>query len=306
MPAHRSPRWSPAEVAILLDRYPSAGMAGVQLLLPGRSWHSIYVKASKLGLKSERVTDAPRAKLQGADLEEAIRLRETEGWSFGRIGALLGVAEASACNAVLIALCPRKGFVPAQRDPHGRLTAEGMERLRYALKKGLKGVDIQLRLGLSAACVAEQRRRYNRELKANGKVPLPPPGAGEQYSGVKLTRGMKVEVEELFLKGLGALKVSEHTGAAKTTCTRIRQRLVRRLRRKGEALPGCDVRGVRHVQADSSRFIPEECKAALRAIREPSEAMLFAAKWMMVSDVLLTPDTPKKAWQAMIDAAIAD
>lgn len=266
MAAHRTPRWTPAEVALLREHYPIGGLDMVQPHLPGRSWQSIYVKAHKLGLRCAKVTDAPKSKLQGADLEEAIRLREVEGWSFAHIGAHLGVAEASACNAVLIALCPRKGFIPAQRDAHGRLTAEGLERLRLALRKGLKGVEIQLRLGVSAACVAEQRRRYNRDLKARGKALLPPPGGGAAYSGVKLTRAKKVEAEALFLQGFGTAKVADRAGVSKTSATRIRNRLVARLKRKGQTLPGCDSRGVRHVQAESSRFIPEASRDALRAL----------------------------------------
>src|SRR5690606_9263367 len=86
----------------------------------------------------------------------------------------------------------------------------------------------------------------------------------EAYSGVKLTRAQRQEVEALFLQGLGTIKVSERTGVSKTSCTRIRSRLVKRLKRKGETLPGCDADGVRHVQAESSRHIPEELKQALR------------------------------------------
>lgn len=266
MPAHRSPRWTPDEVAILRAHYPTGGLEAVQPLLPDRSWHSIYVKANKLGLRSERITDAPEPKLSGDALEEAIRLREVEGWSFARIGAHFGVAEASACNAVLIALCPRKGYRPAERDEHGRLTAEGLERLRLALRKGLKGVDIQLRLGLSASTIAEQRRRYNRDLKARGKALLPPPGGGEAYSGVKLTRAAKAEVEALFMEGFGTAKVSERSGVSKTSCTRIRNRLIKRLKRRGETLPGCDENGRRRTVGASVNFITEAQREALRAM----------------------------------------
>lgn len=265
MPAHRTPRWTAAELAVLCEQYPVHGI-DIAAQLPGRSWQSIYVMASKLGLKSGRHGTARKSKLQGDDLEEAIRLREEDHWSFARIGARLGVAEASACNAVLIALCTRKGFTPAERNPHGRLTEAGRERIRLALKKGWKGVDIQLKLGVSAACVAEQRRRYNRELKERGKVLLPPPGGGQSYSGVKLTRAKRAEVEALFLEGLGTLKVSERAGVSKTSCTRIRNRLVRRLRKRGDTLPGCDLKGVRHVQVESSRFIADEQKQALRTM----------------------------------------
>lgn len=265
MSAHRAPRWTTSEIAVLEEFYPEQGVDCVEYL-PGRTWKSVHQKAHKLGLRCEKIAAAPKPRLVGAHLEEAIRLREVEGWSFARIGAKFGVAEASACNAVLIALCPRRGFRPAERDEHGRLTREGLERLRLALRKGLKGVDIQLRLGLSASCIAEQRRRYARELRAKGKAPLPPPGAGEQYSGAKLSRAKKAEVEALFMQGLGTLKVSERAGVSKTSCTRIRTRLVRRLKRQGRELPGCDARGVRHAQAESARFIPGPVREALRSL----------------------------------------
>lgn len=265
MPAHRTPRWTATEVAILQTQYPEMGI-DVAAQLPGRSWHSIHVKAHKLGLKCRKVGDAPKPKLAGAELEEAIRLRESEGWSFARIGAKFGVAEASANNAVLIALCARRGFTPAERDRHGRLTEQGRERVRYALKKGLKGVDIQLRLGVSASCVAEQRRRYNRDLLERGKATLPPPGAGEAYSGAKLSKSKKADVERLFLEGLGTAKVADRSGVSKTSCTRIRNRLIKRLKRRGETLPGCDAGGVRHVQAESTRFITNAQRDALRSM----------------------------------------
>jgi hypothetical protein len=266
VPARRNPRWTASEVAILREHYPTGGCAAVLALLPERSWYAVHVKASKLGIPTSFTNHAPRARLQGEQLEEAIRLREIEGWSFGKIGALLGVAEASACNAVLMALCTRKGFTPAERDSNGRLTERGMERLRWCLKKGLKGVEIQLRLGVSASCVAEQRRRYNRELKAKGKAPLPPPGAGESYSGVKLSREKKREVESLFLEGFGTAKVSEKSGVAKTSCTRLRSRLIRRLKREGRALPGCDLDGKRRTMRGHARQIPDELRAKVRAL----------------------------------------
>ncbi|RDV06397.1 hypothetical protein DXH95_02940 [Sphingorhabdus pulchriflava] len=266
MPAPRTPRWTKPEIAILREHYPQGGMRRVGEMLPSRTWRSIYMKANKLGLRCELPTDAPKPKLQGDQLEEAIRLREVEGWSFARIGAHFGLAEGSACNAVMIALCTRKGFTPAQRDPHGRLTAEGIERVRLALKKGWKGIDIQLHLGISASCVAEQRRRYNADLKERAKAPLPAPGGGVMYSGVKVAKSKKAEVEQLYLQGLGTQKVSQRTNVSHTTCLRIRTRLVNKLRRKGEALPGCDINGARHIQAESSRFITDVQKAVLRQL----------------------------------------
>lgn len=266
MPAHRAPRWTPREVAALRDSYRADGLEAAMKLLPGRSWHSIYVKAFKLGIRCEREPDAPRCRLQGDDLEEAIKLREADGWSFARIGAHFGIAESSACNAVMIALCTRKGFTPAERHANGRLTERGMERLRWCLKKGLKGVEIQLRLGLSASCIAEQRRRYNAELKANGKAALPPPGNGVAYSGARVSLATRREAERLFLEGFGTLKVSEQTGASKTVCTRIRGRLIRRLKKSGQSLPGCDVDGTRRVMRDHSRHVPDELRAKVREL----------------------------------------
>jgi uncharacterized protein YdaU (DUF1376 family) len=111
-----------------------------------------------------------------------------------------------------------------------------MERLRWCLKKGMKGVEIQLRLGVTASCIAEQRRRYNRELKENGKALLPPAGAGAAYSGLKLSREKKREVEAQFLEGFGTAKVAATSGVSKTSCTRIRNCLIRKLKRDGMAL----------------------------------------------------------------------
>ena len=266
---------------MLEEFYPSEGVDCVEYL-PGRSWHAVHMKAHKLGLKCEKETAAPVARLAGEDLEQAILLRKEQGWSFARIGAKFGVSEAGANNAVMVALCPRKGFKPAERDELGRLLPEGKARLRYALKKGLKGCDIQLRLGLSAGRIAEERRRYNAELKAAGKITLPPPGGGVAYSGVKLTRAKKAEVEALFMQGLGTMKVAERTGVSKTSCTRIRNRLIARLKRKGEVLPGCDARGARHVQAESARFVTDEQKALLRLRLLACEPVARAARDLVI------------------------
>lgn len=265
MTVRKAVRWQARELAALRAHYPTEG-SGVAGRLPGRSHHAIHVKAHKLGLETVHRNPAPKARLQGAALDEAIRMREVEKLSFAAIGKHFGICEASACNAVTIALCARRGYRPAERDDRGRLTPAGIERLRYALKKGLKGIDIQLRLGVSAACVSEQRRRYNRELLSRGKAPLPPPGGGEAYSGVKLTPAQRKGVEALFMQGLGTAKVSHRSAVSKTSCIRIRERLVRRLRRKGQSLPGCDAAGVRHVQAESARFVTEEQQQLLRAM----------------------------------------
>lgn len=281
MTTPRSAPWTAQEIATLRAWYPAEGQSVAQRL-PGRSVHALQVKAHKLGLKTVYKNPAPRPRLGGDELDEAIRLREVEKWSFGAIGKHFGVCEASACNAVTMALCVRRGYRPAQRDDHGRLTAEGVERLRYALKKGYKGIDIQLHLGVSAACVSEQRRRYNPELLARCKAPLPPPGGGQAYSGVKLSTAKRRHVEELFLQGLGTQKIAERTGVSRTSCTRIRTRLLRRLRRKGETLPGCDFKGVRHVHAESTRFVSDEQKALLRTMLIERTPVQRAARELVI------------------------
>ncbi|KTE19724.1 hypothetical protein ATE67_13850 [Sphingopyxis sp. H050] len=280
----KSPPWTQEERAILAELYPTQGLNGAADALADRSWAAIHQMAHKMGLKTSHVAAAPKAKLQGTRLAEAVRLREDEKWSFARIGATFGVSEAAACNAVMIALCERTGHRPATRDQYGRLVPAEIERLRLMLRKGLKGIDIQLRMGISAARVAEERRRYNRELKANGKAPLQPPGAGAAYSGVKLSKATRAEVEALFLQGLGTLKISERTGASKTSCTRIRARLVKRLARKGETLPGCDAHGTRHTQAESARFITDSQRDALRRLLLDGWPCARAARFTVVGN----------------------
>jgi hypothetical protein len=268
MPARRNPRWTPSEIAALREVYPGGGLKGALERLPHRSWHSIHVKAQKLGIRCDMTKlcgGERRCKCAGADLETALRLR-AEGWSFAKIGANLGFAESTISNAVLIHDCVAKGYKPAERYPNGRLTPAARERLRWMLKKGLKGVEIQLRLGVSAAAVHNERVRYNAELKANGKALLPPPGCGERYSGARIDASSRKQAERLFLDGYGTRKVSEMTGVSKTVCTRIRNRLIRRLGRKGECLPGCDANGKRRKMRDHARHAPDELKAKLRGL----------------------------------------
>jgi transposase-like protein len=268
----RAPAWTARECAILADVYPRAGINGAADALPDRTWRAIEVRACRLGLRSPVVSNAPTAKLKGAALAEAIRLREDLKWGFARIGATFGVSEVAACNAVTAALCRKNGHRPAARDAHGRLLPEEHERLRLMLRKGLKAIEIQQRMGISASRVAEERRRYNHDLKQRGKAALPPPGGGAAYSGLKLTKAQSGEVETLYLAGLGVQKIHERTGISRTSIVRLRARLVRRLARKGECLPGCDARGRRRAAAHSRRYIPAEAITALQArllAREP-------------------------------------
>lgn len=259
-----NPRWTEADMALLREHYTAGGLPAALLVLPARSHQAIEQQASKSGIRSPIVGDAPKPKLQGDRLQEAVRLREQMSWGFARIGAHFGVSESSACNAVTIALCPVKGFRPARRDQTGRLLPDEIERMRLMLRKGMKGIDIQLQMGVSASCIAEQRRRYARYLKERGKAALPPPGNGEQYSGARVPKSKKLEIEALYLEGFGAKKISERTGVSNTHVLRVRARLLRRLKRKGETLPGCDAKGVRRQYTDHARNIPADALAELR------------------------------------------
>lgn len=257
--------WTPAEIEWLRDNYELLGRRASAEHL-GRTRTAIGVIASRLNLRTSVTNHSRQPSLAGADLEEAIRLHEEESWSFERLGQKFGYCETAVSNAVLIALCPRKGHRPAARNAYGRLMPEEIERMRLMLRKGLKGVEIQLRMGVSAACVAEQRRQYQADLKARDKAPLPPPGNGERYSGVRVPKADRKRVEELLLQGYGGPRAAKMTGVSKTVCTRIRAALVKRLARKGECLPGCDIKGVRHVQRAGARNIAPAQVDALKRL----------------------------------------
>lgn len=262
----KAPRWTAQEIAILDDVYPSEGLTGCADLLPERSWQSIYVMASKRGLRTDALPPAPKPKLSGAALEQAIRLREDENWSFERIGAHFGVSESAASNAVLIALCPRRGFVPADRDDRGCLTPLGAKRVREMIELGRKAVDIQIECGVSASCVAEQRRRIARIRARCGQRPLPPPGNGEQYSGARISDFKIARVEAMFLDGFGSRRIQATTGVTQTTITRLRASLIARLTAEGKTLPGCDAAGVRRVQRDHPAHHSPEKRAKFGAL----------------------------------------
>lgn len=261
----RQPRWSDAELTTLRSIYPESGAVAAMASLPGRSRHSIHVKAHRLGLETSFTNDAPICLLSGSQLEEAMRLR-AEGWGCEKIGKLFGMTECAASNAVLMEEGRREGFKHLERDRNGNLIPESIEKLRLALRKGWKGNVIVKRLGVSAACVAEQRRRYQRDLKARGMAPLPPPGKGEAYSGARVPKAKRAEVERLYLDGYGARKIHQRTGVSHTTCIRIREKLVKRLKRRGETLRGHDEQGVRRQFKDSAHHIPETIKTEFRRL----------------------------------------
>lgn len=267
-------RWSKRELAIVRKHFPQGGVAACGPMLKKRTVGGIRTMARHLGIEDpcKVVAAGLRAPLRGGDLDRALALR-ADGWSYAAIGREFGVCESSATNAVLIGQCIAAGHVPAKRDSSGGLVVREVKRLRAFMMEGLRGTEIQLRMGISAGCISAHRRRFMTELRARGQgKTLPVPGAGEAYSGRKIPAEQRRDVERLLLQGLGTFKVSERTGVSKTHVGRARNRLIKRLARKGECLPGCDLKGVRHHQAESSRFIPPEAKDELRRrllAREP-------------------------------------
>ncbi len=203
--------------------------------------------------------------LHGEALTRAVELYES-GQSMEATARAIGMPTPTVQNGVMAALCVRRGYRPAERDKNGYLTSAGVERLREMLRKGMKGVDIQLRLGVSASTISNERGRYNVDLKARGKRPLPRPGGGAMYSGARLSREQIKEVERLLHTGLGSQQVGRKTGISSTSVIRIRAALVKRLARKGEVLTGCDKRGKRVKLANLVHAVPEAAKAKLRQL----------------------------------------
>ena len=277
MSRKKAPAWTQAEIDILKGVYPREGITGAARLLPGRTWTAIYKVAHKHGVRSPIVSMAPVAKLQGEQLERAITMREVDGWAFARIGAEFGISENAACTAITAAQCSRNGHIPAERDKSGRITPEGIERMRMMMRKGLKSIEIQKRLAVSASTVAHNRRLYAADLKERGKAPLLPAGGGAAYPGLKIAKAQRMEVEALYMEGFGAKKIAERTGVSHTTVVRIRERLVKRLKRKGQALPGCTIEGARVVMKETNRAIPLHVVAVLHHMLEAGVPVRQAA-----------------------------
>jgi len=271
--------WTAAELRILTDTFPVEGAQACVDRLPGRGLLAIKQRARKAGLKDPTLPPpaALRQPLAGQDLDRALELRDA-GWSYARIGKACGVCESTATNALMIVQCRRAGYTPARRDALGSLLPAEIERLRAMMRAGLRGTDIQIRMGISASCVSNQRRRYAAELKKRRMQPLPPPGRGEAYSGRKLPKETRQQIVDLLMTGLGAPKIALSTGVSKSHIQRIRRRLIARLRRRGETLPGCDYKGVRHEQFGSAARIPAEAIAELRRRILDGEPVARAAK----------------------------
>jgi hypothetical protein len=272
-------RWSDEEVEVLRTIYVRQGLEAAMAQLPGRPRQAIYVKANKLGIHtSHRPVRVGIYRQLGA---RALELRR-QGLSYSAIGRELGMCEAAATNAVLHGECIAAGHRPIERDANGKITREGVERIRLMLRKGLKHRDIQNWCGVSAATITRERRRYEVYLKANGKAPLPPPGGGERYSGVAITKEQRAHVEQLYLQGFGAGKVSARSGVSRTHCLRIREKLIRRLKRRGECLPGCSPDGRRQQMKDHGRSIPAASLNKLRALLLDGEPVARAARAAVV------------------------
>lgn len=260
------PRWTEAERDVLRGRYEREGAEACAAVLPGRVPAAVRQQAWKLGLRDPNPPASLRAPLKGQDLKAALAMRDA-GASYAAIGRAFGMCEASATNAILVGQCRRGGFKPARRDSTGALILPEIKRMRALMMQGLKNRDIQLQMAVSGACVTHHRRRYEAELRAQrlGKT-LPPPGGGRNYSGRKIPAGLKREVERLLLEGHGGPRVSMLTGVSKTHVQRKRRVLIRRLARKGECLPGCDIKGRRHTQKESTRFILPASVERLKAM----------------------------------------
>jgi len=281
MSAPRAPRirWTEAELDIVRAVFPVDGAEACTARLPGRNVNAVRQQALKLGVTDPTAVPAGlRAPLAGGSLDRALELRR-QGWSYRRIGEEFGICESAATNAVLVAECIAAGFTPAKRDSSGGIVSRDAKRLQKMLLDGMRHVDIQRQLGISANAVSHHRRRLAAELKAKrqGKL-LPPHGGGKAYSGLRITAAQKREVEALFLEGFGAKKINARTGMSHTSIGRIRNRLIRRLRRKGECLPGCDFDGNRLVQKGSNRYVPDVAIAELRRRLLDREPVARAAR----------------------------
>lgn len=261
--ARRAPRWSADELEILRTVYVEQGLEAAMAQLPGRPRQAVYVKAAKLGLKTSF-----RPARMGCYRElagQALALYAELG-SYAKVGERLGVCEATATNAVLVGQCLAAGHRPIERGPDNRITRAGIERLRQLMRKGLKHRDIQLLTGVPAATLTRERRRYETYLKQHRLAPIPARNHGTGYSGNRVPAAKKREVERLFLEGFGTQKIFEATGVSKSVCLRIRAKLVAKLRRRHECLPGCDANGVRRVMRDHGGRVPQESLDKLRAL----------------------------------------
>lgn len=272
----RTKRWTAYEERVLRRLYPVGGAEAVQEKVK-RARTAIMQKAHMLEIPGPpKMPPALVTKLQGVNLTRALEWFDAKV-PIEEIARRLRMGAPTVQNGVMIGLARRSGTA-AERDPEGHLTPYGLEQLREALRQGWKGREIQERLGISASRVSRERKVYSAELRKTRKKALPPPGAGVPYCGVKVAPAKKREVARLFLEGFGTAKISEQTGVSKTVCLRVRAALVKRLRRKGQCLPGCDAKGVRRVIKESVHFVKSEQVEALRKLLLDRVPVQAAAK----------------------------
>ena len=248
--------WTRREDTILC-RFYDKGVDEVAPLLPDRTVEAIRQRAVKLGAAAPRAAGL-RVPCADQDMDVIMALRD-QGMGYRAIARLLDLKEQAVSNAVLRVECERAGFTPARRDAAGGLIAQDAERLYGFIREGLTGVEIQRRLGVSASCVLHYRAR----LKRNGEQ-LPPPGNGMRYSGSRVQKDVRKEVDRLFMLGYGAAKVAELAGVTVTFAKRRRLMLVHQLAARGECLPGCDLNGRRVQVKESAAWITEQQRVDLQ------------------------------------------
>lgn len=272
--------WSQREVAVLKKYFPIGGAAACKAQLKKleqRGSAAIEQKAWQLRIRGPSRPMAFNLALEGERLDRAIELYE-KCRLFSRVAREFDISETAAMNCILIALCHRRGFIPAARDENGKILPAEVDRMRLMMQRGRKGVDIMLEMGVSAGCVRYQRRRYEAYLERRSKT-LPPPGGGQRYSGAPLTAKEKREVEMWLLRGFGTPRIGERTGVSNTAVKRIRAKLVAKLRRRGECLPGCDIDGHRLRQVDHpSHKTPQQIAAARTSILAGDPLQVTATK----------------------------
>lgn len=272
--AHAGREWTETDIKRLRKLYPSLGQIETAKRM-NRTKAAIAGRAHLLGLEAHVIINPPIVTPEQVD--QGIALVEC-GMGVETAAREIGCTPASFTNAYHIEVGRRRGTIPAPRDRLGGLLPEGVERIREHLRNGAFGWQIMQDCQVSAGCVSEQRRRYAKELAKARKPKLPPPGGGIAYSGVKVPAAKRQAVEQLFLDGFGTLQAFRKTGVSKTVCVRIRAALIRRLKRQGRCLPGCDENGVRRLIKESPAHIHPRQKADLRELLLEGVPVTAAAK----------------------------
>ncbi len=242
------------------------GAQGCLPLLPKRSLDGVRQQAVNQGLEWEHAVKH-RGLVSPVPVHDLPRVlaMHNDGQSHEEIATAFGICPASAANALAVAKCRASGRTPARRAPDGSLMIKDLKRLHALFEAGARGVDIQVELGISASSVSTHRRRRNAELKAQGLPPLPPAGGGQRYCGARMSAADRRAVVALFMEGYGAKTIARRIGIGQTTAKRVRDQLIKKLKRRGESLPGCDANGKRLKVKEPSRKLDPAAVEALRA-----------------------------------------